>query len=132
MRPRIPGVDDGSDSSGVDGPGSGVDHGSDSDSDELPAFVRRRPDPPVVDGDVSARNQRLHAFGPWSISEIWDKERNVQIGWGANCNSHFCTSSALACKKPFLQGAIWYWVDARGMHAAGQAVASGGRRDRNQ
>ena len=100
VRPPIPG-DAASSDSGVDGPGSEVRAGSDSDSDELPSFVRRVPDQADADGDASARNQRLHAFGPWSISEIWDTENNVQIGWGANCNSHFRTSSSTPCKKPF-------------------------------
>lgn len=59
------------------------------------------PPPPLLApdaADADPRQTRLHPFGPWTISGVWDTKRNVQIGWGANCGGHFCTAGK-ACKK---------------------------------
>ena len=44
------------------------------------------------------RRDRLHPFGTWTLSEVWNTKENVQIGWNANCNRHF-DSTGRPCRK---------------------------------
>ena len=49
---------------------------------------------------ADARQHRLHPWGRgrWTLSEVWNKEGNAQIGWNANCNRHF-DSTGRPCRK---------------------------------
>ena len=85
------------------------DAGTDTEESEedpgLPAVALQHMEgeeggPPEVPVEVEERPSRIHRFGPWTLSEVWDQKRGVQVGWGGNCNRHFdCTG--LPCKKNF-------------------------------
>ena len=46
------------------------------------------------------RQRRVHPWGAgrWTLSEVWNTQENVQIGWNANCNRHF-DSTGRPCRK---------------------------------
>ena len=77
-------------------------HGSDTDTDPLPAFahVEVGGDGPGSgdDGGAAPHVARAIPFGPWTISQIWSKKQHT--GWGANCCRHFSDGPVcLSCKK---------------------------------